>query len=83
MLYNNISSETMYDYYIYYNSQVVIKAYEFLNNEYKPFAINLRRTLCHYLENEYKLIFYPSMPGFIPPKCPLLPVCISTRNYLH
>lgn len=60
--------------------QVDVRGYEFLNNEYRPFALNYKRTLCSFLEVEYKHMFYPDLVrigAIMPePKCPIPAVCI-------
>ncbi|GLV46444.1 hypothetical protein CBL_20783, partial [Carabus blaptoides fortunei] len=54
---------------------VNFKMYEFLHNEYRPFAINIERDLCQFLSLEYKMMVYPDLiksGAHVPePSCPI------------
>ncbi|GLV41969.1 hypothetical protein CBL_10128 [Carabus blaptoides fortunei] len=57
--------------------------YEFLSNEYRPFAINLERSLCSFMVLEYTMLYpdYVKLGAHVPePRCPLMPGNYSFAN---
>ncbi|GLV20122.1 hypothetical protein CBL_21156, partial [Carabus blaptoides fortunei] len=62
---------------------VKLKVYEFLSNEYRPFAINLERDLCSFMVLEYRMIYpdYVKFGDHMPePRCPVIPGNYSFTN---
>lgn len=70
---------------------VQYQIYEFRNNEYRPFAMNVKRIMCDFIKKEYGLFMFSELgkyPGSIPipVECPVKPVnilIIRNKNFYN